>query len=222
MPAPEDRKAIRSSKSLQLYRWEYVVRHCGLCTYAGIDKEKQRILAPGLEWTVRQQTFTVVAPFQLSGGSWEVALVSSGVLRDVLMKKRKTIKQSDVKRMLVHDIFKYCAPVQIVDLQHYRNAKGWSSDFVKRKAHDVKAWTSMPLIQSDSKRTTRIGARSCKIKIVEGSDVQKTEENDSSEDDDSESEENDSHAGATSSRKQYSVTSSRIGKEGGRYTKTQT
>ena len=79
-----ERKPLRMSKNPKLYRWEYVLRHKGVCTFADIDSEMKKVVAPGLNWLVDGNQLTVVTPYILSGGALSVVMVKTPLLKRLI------------------------------------------------------------------------------------------------------------------------------------------
>ena len=152
-PAPHERKGLRLKKNLQLHRWQYVLKHPGICTFAGMDANMEAVLAPGLTWIVDGDTLTVVAPYVLSGGPFSVVLCKEPLLRRLVdgvyvdrgPEKAKALvfeelHPSHTVSMTVCDIFRNGTPYPTVDVVFYDRANEVIDTYLAKYGKDAASW----------------------------------------------------------------------------------
>ena len=148
MSPPSVRRPLRSSKALRLARWQYVVRHEGLCTFAGIDQNRTRVVAPGLDWLVDAARMTVLTPYQVSGGPMRVALVRSERMQTADGVPVPSIQPDDAVSILVTDLFANCCPAEVTKLPQYHRAVAAAEQFVTDFGDKLIPWSNLTEFRS--------------------------------------------------------------------------
>ena len=142
-PGPTSTQRVRSSKAPGLIKWQKVVQNVDLMTFAGVEHlgtttGYKKVLAPGYSWLVGNKKMTVLAPFILSGGPLNAALIDAK-----LLDNNETIDESDVISMSVTDMFVNCSPSEFVFPVQHAAASAKAAKFVAKNASKLKVWKGL-------------------------------------------------------------------------------
>ena len=155
LPKPTEHKNLRAYKCMELRRWQYGLKHPGLSTFAGIDKNNfTSAVVPGVDWVLNRKTWTVVAPYLVSGSVHKVAFVDADLIRrmnDAEDSQVQKLRLMDLVAVEVTDVFQHGCPAPFVDVSFYEQACLHIKAYLEGDGADPKSWCNIKEMRTDQR-----------------------------------------------------------------------